>query len=223
MNKIATTVVSTFAMLAIIGCGDLQADESHSHDDHQHEAAESDSDHHDEEMRHADAHSHGDAKLAIALDETALYIELDTPLYNLTGFEHAPRTPDEIDVHQKVEAVLAQPERLFSVNPEAGCSPRDGVEGVQLSSAAEHDEHAHDAPGHGDEHAKDETDLSNTHRDLVVEYIFDCRSPGRIDEIVVHLFELFPRIEELDSVYLDQSTQRSIHLTPDNHRINLAR
>ncbi len=233
MNKPAGALIAMLVVLGPVGCGDLHADESHTHshpeadssghgdahDDHHHDADEADGHHHDEDghhddepMRHADAHSHGDAALAVALDGTALVIELDTPLYNLVGFEHAPQTADEVDALQRAQMTLARPGRLFSVNPEAGCAAEDLEDGVELMPAA----------GKG-KAAKDETDSSGTHRDLVIEYVFECRSPGRIEAIDVHLFESFPRIEELESVYLDQNTQRSVRLTPDNHRIDIAR
>ncbi|MEM6626307.1 MAG: DUF2796 domain-containing protein [Pseudomonadota bacterium] len=42
-----------------------------------------------------DAHVHGEAQLAAALDGQTLTVEFKSPLYNLTGFEHAPKTSME--------------------------------------------------------------------------------------------------------------------------------
>ena len=44
------------------------------------------------EMRSAESHTHGDASLAMVLERTVFTVELDTPLYNLLGFEHEADT-----------------------------------------------------------------------------------------------------------------------------------
>jgi hypothetical protein len=94
------------------------------------------------------AHVHGVAKLDIAVETTKLTLQLDSPLDNLLGFEHAPRTDAE---HKRAEAAIAQLRAgatMFKIDPAAQCT----LAAVELSSAAlklgtpdpaeEHDGHA---------------------------------------------------------------------------------
>lgn len=203
------------------------------HDDHhttEHAEASEHLDTHDHdddlssEMRQSGAHLHGDAKLAVALEEKSLFIELDTPLYNLTGFEYAPTTANEKATVEQTEALLSSPKRLFVVNSEAGCEPQNPSADVHLEFGQEHtsshDEHHHE-DAHDDE-SEAESDHGDTHRDVVIEYRFNCESLKAITEISVELFKLFPKIQELDTIYLDQTSQRSITLKPTNHKITVS-
>jgi len=211
--------------------GDDHADGAHSDDDHE-DDDHADDDHgdddhadddHADEIRHSAAHSHGDAKLAVALEASTLYIELDTPLYNLTGFEHEPQTAEDHATLSEAQGILAQPGNLFSINPEAGCSASQTNLEVELIDEAAEDEHDSHDDAHDDHHGEEEADgADNSHRDFVIDYTFDCESPDLIDEIVVHLFERFPRFEELDAVYLGHNNQRSLQLNPSNYRITVA-
>ncbi len=160
------------------------------------------------ETRQAGAHSHGNASLAVAIEGARVFFELDSPVYNLLGFEHAPGTTDEIEKHREVAATLSQPDRLFSVNAEAQCKA-DGPHGFDLFEPV----------GHDDDHGEDPSDADSDHRDVLAEYEFTCKLPNRISEIDVRLFEVFPLLTQLDAVFLGENAQRSIRLTKDNHRI----
>ncbi|MEM9057418.1 MAG: DUF2796 domain-containing protein [Pseudomonadota bacterium] len=209
------------------------ADHSHSHshteaaDDHDDGHDDHGGDHADDELRQAGAHEHGTATLAVALEGADVFIELDSPLYNVVGFEHAPRTDDEKAALRRAEAALAEPERLFAMNAEAGCSAADS-DGVELAAHEDHGDDHDEGPDedHADEHDEhdgEHDDEESSHRDVVVEYLFSCRSPERLTAIVVELFDVFPRFTELEAVYLDERTQRSVRLTQERHRIDLGR
>lgn len=154
------------------------------------------------ERRQAGAHQHGGASLAVAKDGSELIIEFDTPLYNLTGFEHAPSTQTQKQLLATVEEKLSDPMRLFIMGRKAGCTARD-VEDV----------HLFDEDGHAD--------ASESHRDVLVTYTFRCRAPERLDNIDVQLFDAFSRLESLDVVYLDETTQGAMSLTPADTKIRL--
>jgi hypothetical protein len=168
------------------------------HDDHDHDE-ESD------EPRHADAHQHGGASLAVAREGRELFIEFETPLYNLVGFEHAPRTADEVELVNNARATLKQPDRLFAFAGKAGCTARDAVE------------------VHGFADDADDDESGREHRDILAAYSFDCGDSQRVDSVDVRLFKAFSRLEELDAVYLDDTTQRAQRLTPANARFTLTR
>lgn len=199
------------------------ADHDDDHDDHGHE------DDHDAPRRDVGAHLHGGAELAVALDGSTLFFELDTPMFNLTGFERSPQTPQERAELARSKAALSDPGNLFAMNTEAGCTANPSVAGlaaldVEAAGHDEHDEHdAHDE--HGDDHDAEHHDDhdAESHRDIVLEFSFDCASPQALTGITVRLFDQFSRIEELETVYLDQTTQLSNRLSQGNPQLNLTR
>lgn len=111
------------------------------------------------EVRQADSHVHGGATLALALDGDTLSVEFETPLYNLIGFEHAPRTDEQTQAVTRAEAALAEPGSLFVFNPEAACTA-DAVSPVHLFD--DHD-HGHDDDDHHDEDHDGDHDHADEH------------------------------------------------------------
>lgn len=78
------------------------------------------------------AHVHGVAKLDIAVDSKTLTIQLESPLDNFVGFEHAPRTDAKRKLTDAAIAKLRAAASMFKINPAAQCRLRN----VELSSAA---------------------------------------------------------------------------------------
>lgn len=110
-------------------------------------------------VRQIGAHLHGDAKLAIALENNTLFIEFETPVYNLTGFEYAPATAEERAAVKTAEQQLASPGTLFELNAEADCRAAEVNPKLTFDDdhsddhSSDHDDHSED--GHDDEHDKD--------------------------------------------------------------------
>jgi len=57
--------------------------------------------------------------MAIVLDGRQLIIELDTPLYNVLGFEHAAETAAQKATVLRAETILSKSGDLFTFNSEA--------------------------------------------------------------------------------------------------------
>ena len=107
--------------------------------------------------RELGSHEHGSAFLNIAVDNNAVFIELETPWDNLVGFEHAPGTDEQHQLVDNAMALLNQPEQLFSFDG-GGCVADDAtVESSMASGDDDHDDH-HDEDGHGDDHDKHDDD-----------------------------------------------------------------
>jgi hypothetical protein len=70
----------------------------------------------------AGAHVHGTASLQVAIDGQTLTLNLETPLENLLGFEHAPRTDKQKAAVRAMSERLNQPGELFSPSPAAQCT-----------------------------------------------------------------------------------------------------
>ena len=86
-------------------------------------------------IRSAESHVHGGASLSIVSEKNTVLIELETPIYNLLGFEYAPRTPEERARVSEVEAMLGLPQNLIQFNREAECTFVDPKTKIVLFSA----------------------------------------------------------------------------------------
>lgn len=187
-----------------------------------------------ETVRSAEAHVHGDAKLALVLDGATLTAELESPLYNLVGFEHAAETDEQRAAINSAEAALNDPAALFAINSAANCVAYTRTLDVHLEADDHADEHAHDAAGHDDhthdehnhedENHSDHADANHDdhgHKDMLISYTFTCADTAKVSPITVNLFDKFPNMQELEVVYLGPDTQDLFTLTPTNTTINL--
>lgn len=115
------------------------------------------------------------------MEARKLSIQLESPLGNLLGFEHAPRTQAE---HKLAEAAIGRLKAagsMFAIDPAAQCTPSH----VDLSSAAL-------KLGPPDSGKKEDD-----HADIDGSFEFDCVAAGKAAYIDVGLFE-FPRLQRLE-------------------------
>lgn len=166
-------------------------------------------------VRTAKAHSHGDAKLAVVLDKGTVTIELDSPLYNIVGFEHAPETPAQKAVVKEAESQLSRSAQMFNVDRAAACQPTAEGRTVTLfdTHADHHDEDDHDA----------DAKQKSGHQDVVLQYTFLCQSPSKLSYVDVNLFEFFETLTEIDVTYLGPSVQKQVTLTSTNSQLDITR
>lgn len=163
--------------------------------------------------RSADSHSHGDAELALVLEDDTLTIELDTPLFNVLGFERHPETALQKAKTETVENQLGNVQELFTFNAEAGCVLISGRKDITLFQDA-HDDH--------DDHDESQ-DHAATHKDILLQYQYQCAKPSSLTSLTVNLFEFFPDMSDIDVTYLGPSTQKQVSLTRENTQVNLSR
>ncbi|PKO56636.1 MAG: DUF2796 domain-containing protein [Betaproteobacteria bacterium HGW-Betaproteobacteria-21] len=140
--------------------------------------------------QHAHApHEHGVAALRVAIDGELLQIEFASPLDNLVGFEHAPRTDKQRKALADAEKLLNRFERLFVVPKAAACT----VTGVELEHPLdEHAAHEHADNGHDHKHG-DKDGQDGDHAELSVTYTLRCTAPAALDTLQVKVFDAFPR------------------------------
>jgi len=223
----------------LMGCSGAHDDDHHDegHHDKDHAEAAHEDAHEDHDKDHGDdsdgeatvrqvgSHVHGDALLALALDGSTLTAELESPLFNLLGFEHAPDTKAEQSTLKQAEAALANPAALLMFNPEAGCAVQPMSGPVTLFPDAHDDDHHddddHDDDDHNDdehtEHAEDE------HQDVILEYVYTCANPAKLSFVKTQLFTLFPNLSELETVYLGAVVQKQTILKPGKNRLDLTK
>lgn len=140
------------------------------------------------------AHVHGQASLALVVEAQRVTLLLDSPLDNLLGFEHAPRSLKEKQAIEAMMQRLRQPENLFNFSPAAQCQP------LQSELAP-----LYQAGGSG-------------HQDLQAEYVFACAQTPRTLE--VQLFKAFPRLKQVEAQLVGPEGQKSQRLTPGKARLD---
>lgn len=184
--------------------------------------------------RSADAHTHGDAELAIVFENNMLTIELDTPVYNILGFEHAPETDIQKAAFKKAELDLGRGDTLFTLNNQANCTSLSNDVTVALFDTDMHDEESHDEKDdhhhehkethdkdeHQDEAHADEHD-EDKHTDVVLSYEFKCQNPEKLSNLRINLFEFFEKLSEIDATILGPSTQKQVTLTRNQSQLDI--
>ncbi len=171
------------------------------------------------------AHEHGVAQLNVALDGSELVLFLESPAYNLVGFEHHPRDAAEREQLAQALTTLDGADRLFLPDAAAQCRlDRVAVEGEKLLAADDpqrdgdkhHDDDEHDndehegehhkgGPHEGEHHADEGHDDGDEHHagdehhhtDLAVTARFQCAQPEQLHAVTVELFSAFPHLERI--------------------------
>jgi hypothetical protein len=137
------------------------------------------------------APAHGVARLAVLVEGSQLSIAMESRLLNLVGFEHQPRSKEQIEAWARMIAVLNAPADLFAPTAAASCTPlRIAIESPWLL-ADQPQEHDHpEVPAQQDppEQAA-----------LYAEYDFHCDAPAELQGITVDLFAHFPGIVHIQA------------------------
>ena len=157
------------------------------------------------------AHEHGVASLNVALDGKKLVVQLESPLDNLVGFEHAPRTDAQRAALAKMEDTLRAGETWLKPAAAAGCTGRDvKVEQPYRTGAGgtapEGDKRA--APA-----AKGKGKAEEQHAEVRAAYELECATPAALDRVEVLLFDAFPKLKRIKAVTATPRGQGSATLT----------
>jgi uncharacterized protein YfcZ (UPF0381/DUF406 family) len=145
-------------------------------------------------------------RLDVAVEAGRVSFSLETPLDNLLGFEHAPRTDAE---RAKANAVLAQlrsAAALFRVDAAAGCK----LGPVQLVSPA---------LGLGPAPAS----AKEGHADLDAQFDFACTAGARAGFVEVGLFDAFPALKRIELQVVTPKGQMKATLRRPQTRVALVR
>lgn len=171
---------------------------------------------HADDMRGAVAHVHGVAQAVVELEGDLVRVELQSPMWNLVGFERAPANQVEADrwiaVANRLKAssaVVSFPDRAACEMQSAQLGPFAAAVGLAgaLSASADAD-HAHNSSDEHEDH--------DAFHDAVLGWTFRCDDPGAVRSIRVALFDNFPRFEGVDvAVLSDRGPSLSARLTGD--------
>ncbi|SEN04677.1 DUF2796 domain-containing protein [Nitrosomonas marina] len=146
------------------------------------------------------AHVHGSASLRIVLDNNLLFIEFDSPAFNLVGFEHEPANEAQKSALLTVKQALDSAELLFRFTP-TRC--RREKSDIEVPYIAEHYEN----------HPRS---YQHDHVDIHANYVFQCARAEKLKTISVNLFTYFPGIQEIRVQWIFENRQGVAILTADN-------
>ena len=172
-------------------------------------------------------HVHGHAALEVAVDGNRLQLGFRSPLDNLIGFEHAPRTDQQKDAVRRMAAELRKPAQQFVPTAEARCTPDPvrlasevidpsllGGEAPPAGAAKPQtppprDKHGH--KGHKGDHG---------HAELEAQFVFRCEQPEKLSGLEVKLFDAFKGLKRIDVQVAGARKQAAARLTPKNRRVS---
>jgi hypothetical protein len=162
-------------------------------------------------------HRHGSGRLNIAMEGREVYLELDSPIADVAGFEHAPSSDAERASLGAAVAILKDGDRLFRFSPAADCrlytahvnSPLTAPDPAMAGHKAQHD--GTTKPG-----AAADRPAENAHADIRVDYQFVCKQPARLERLNVDLFAAFPAIEHIEVQFIKEGRQGAAELTAAN-------
>jgi hypothetical protein len=163
------------------------------------------------------AHVHGNAELQVALDGPSLTLMLSSPLENLLGFEHAPRTDKQKAAAQALAERLAKPERLFVPTREAQCSPVASVidapvlgwSGSKGGTVAKEGAAAGRRPS---AHKHDKPD-GDGHAEIMAQFTFRCEQAAALKGVEVRLFDAFKGIRRINAQVAGPAGQKAARLS----------
>lgn len=169
-----------------------------------------------------DAHVHGLSELAIVMEGGTLEIQFTSPAINLVGFEHKANTQEDIAAVKMFESQLRQHEALFIFSDGHCNHVKTIIDLANLINSGD-DEHAHPKKSstHGHEHNYDEHEHEDhvqegSHSEVTAHYHYRCENNAQLSSIGVAFFKSFPGIHKIQAMWVKQTKQGAIALTPNN-------
>ena len=196
------------------------------------------------------AHEHGAAELELAVEGSNVVVNFASPMYNLVGFEHAPREEQDRDAVAAARALLDDVGNLVLLDAEAACTVVEVDIDWDMPSAVEeehdddehdaHDDHADEHDDHADEHDAhhdhadehdahdadeahdhDDHDAGEQHADVTVEIRYTCEHADRLNALDVAAFESFERLSEVELRAVGPGGAVAEHPERDSPRVDL--
>jgi hypothetical protein len=187
------TMIRGFGFALLLAAG-LSAGQSFAGDGHGH--------------REAGAHAHGQGIFNIAIDGTAVQMEVIAPGADIVGFEHAPKSDEQKAALAAARAKLESIEAVMALPKAAGCSlVRTDVEGPGGDDRDGAKAHDH---GHGASSGKDAS--ADAHSEFHVTYTLTCASPAALDTLTFSYFESFKGAEALDVTVVSGKGQKAFEV-----------
>lgn len=149
--------------------------------------------------KHQHVHAHGKAALELSVKEGAIRGVFRTPMDNLLGFEHSPKTEAQKATVDRLRQRLGDTSRFFAPNATAQCHPTKANFSSSIFS----------------------NQPQNGHSDLEYQFGFDCKNPRELTSIEAVLFGDYPRLHEIRTELVTETGQQAVTLKKGNRRVIL--
>ena len=162
--------------------------------------------------RQLDAHNHGFGELNVAIESQTVVIELNSPAFNIVGFEHPPETNKDKATIKNAVSVLNDGSKLFLLPTTAGCR----LVSVNIGSSlidGQHSAHKDHDTDHKDSKHDDHKDR-DIHSEFQANYKFQCDVIENVNTIQIMIFKHFPNTSQLDVKTILPNGQSAMKLTP---------
>lgn len=132
--------------------------------------------------QHNHSHVHGQARLDVAIDGPLLTLAFETPLDNLVGFEHRPRSAAQKQAAEAAIARLRDTGSLWQPDAAAQCTATETTLDIDALQPS----------------ATPAAAVAAEHAEASGRYVFRCAVPAQLKAVTQNLFEAFPRLQRLD-------------------------
>ncbi|MFZ8896692.1 MAG: DUF2796 domain-containing protein [bacterium] len=178
-----------------------------------------------------EAHVHGKASLNLVLDGQSLFIEFESPAYNLVGFEHEPKDQIQQKEVQDTLSLLSRPRKVFGFSAQAGClvesvsvtTTMAGVGKNTVGYEEEHHEEEHHEEEHHEEEHHDHSDGDSTnkesHSEFKANYLMICSEPEKLRTIEFKLFKEFLGLKSVQVQWINGEGQGYIELNAESSKL----
>ena len=168
-----------------------------------------------------EAHVHGKASINLVLDDQSLFIEFESPAYNLVGFEHEPK--DQLQ-HKEVQdslSLLSRPRKVFGFSAQAGClvesvSVTTTMAGVGKNTVGYEEEH-HEEEHH--DHSDGDSTNKESHSEFKANYLMICSEPEKLRTIEFKLFKEFLGLKSVQVQWINGEGQGYIELNAESSKL----
>ena len=165
-----------------------------------------------------DAHVHGEAELNIVFEGRELLMELESPSFNLVGFEHEPQSLDQQKLVENTIEKLNNFRQIASISPEADCKLIEASISTTMKGLSDGRKEHHEDEHHEDEHQHSAKEI---HSEFSATYSLRCDKPENLKSIQLEIFSTFELMEEIAVQMIIQGKQGFAELNPDNPNLKL--
>ena len=162
--------------------------------------------------RQLDAHTHGYGELNVAIDGQKVALELNSPAFNIVGFEHSSETDKDKATIKNALSILNDGSELFLFPAISGCR----LVNVNVVSSLIEEQHSvhkdHDSDHKNSKH--EDHSNSDIHSEFQANYQFQCDVIEKVNTIQVMIFKHFPNTRQLNVQMILPNRQSAMELTP---------
>jgi len=168
-----------------------------------------------------EAHVHGKASINLVLDDQSLFIEFESPAYNLVGFEHEPKDQIQQKEVQDTLSLLSKPRKVFGFSAQAGClvgsvSVTTTMAGVGKNTVGYEEEH-HEGEHH--DHSDGDSTNKESHSEFKANYLMICSEPEKLRTIEFKLFKEFLGLKSVQVQWINGEGQGYIELNAESSKL----